>query len=208
MMEIFTKMDYRSITQNLENELVRCKKENVGLQRVIGLREWQIEFIKSSPLKDEKQKYDQNKEISRLKKQNVELESANEDISKILKENNEELSRLRNHSQSLLTQIKRLKLDKKSIQEELNRKRSSVDKAIMTDPIERLPEQANKDIYEKLLEKEEVFHLKNHNQKLMEEIKQLKDDKSQEETFKKLQNDNNLLENELGQIQQEASRLS
>ena len=78
-------MDYRSITQNLENELVRYKNENVRLQRVIGLREWQIEFIKSSPLKDEKQKYDQNKEISRLKKQNVELESANEDISKILK---------------------------------------------------------------------------------------------------------------------------
>lgn len=164
-------MDYRSIAQNLENELVRYKNENVRLQRVIGLREWQIRFIKLSPLKDEKQKYDKNKEISRLKKQNVELESANEDISKILKENNEELSRLRNHSQSLLTQIKKLKLDKKSIQKELNRKRSSVDKAIMTDPIERLPEQANKDIDGKVLEKEEVCHLKNHIQELMAQIK-------------------------------------
>ena len=42
----------------------------------------------------------------------------------------------------------------------------------------------------------------------MEEIKQLKDDKSQEETFKKLQNDNNLLENKLEKIKQEASKLS
>ena len=42
----------------------------------------------------------------------------------------------------------------------------------MTDPIERLPEQSNKDIDEKLLEKEEeVCHLKNHNQELMEQIK-------------------------------------
>ena len=164
-------MDYSSIAQNLENELVHYKKENVRLQSVIELRECQIEFIKLSPLKDEKQKYDQNKEIYRLRKQNVEPESVNEDISKILKENNEELSCLRNHSQSLLTQIKKLKLDKKSIQEELNRKRSSIDKAIMTDPIERLPEQANKDIDGKVLEKEEVCHLKNHIQELMAQIK-------------------------------------
>lgn len=73
----------------------------------------------------------------------------------------------------------------------------------------RKSEQTNKDIDEKLLEKEEeVDHLKNHNQELMEQIKQLKDDKSQEENFKKLQNDNKLLENKLEQIQQEASRLS
>jgi len=36
----------------------------------------------------------------------------------------------------------------------------------------------------------------------------LKDDKSQEETFKKLKNDNKLLENNLEKIQQEASRSS
>lgn len=35
----------------------------------------------------------------------------------------------------------------------------------------------------------------------------MNDDKSQEENFKKLQNDNKLLENKLEQIQQEASRL-
>ena len=42
---------------------------------------------------------------------------------------------------------------------------------------------------------------------MMEHIKKLNDDeKSQEETFKKLKNDNKLLENKLVQIQKETSK--
>ena len=189
---------FEATNKQLEFEIKKEKyfgkiteEENRNLKKRIKECITQIEELKS-----EKQKYDKNKEIS----QNVKLESINEENSrlrelnqklieqiksfkntqsentdlknKIIKlENNEELVRLRNHSQSLLTQIKKLKLDKKSIQEELNRKRLSVDKAIMTDPIERLLEQANKDIDGKVLEKEEVFHLKNHIQELMAQIK-------------------------------------
>ena len=82
-----------------------------------------------------------------------------------------------------------------------------------------------------MLEKiEENYRLKNHNQnlqlklsrndeensslkrvyqELLEHIKKLRDDeKSQKEKFKKIQYDNNLLENKLDQILKEASRLS
>jgi hypothetical protein len=44
--------------------------------------------------------------------------------------------RLKQHNQDLLTQIKRLKHDKKSLQEELVRKISIVDKKTMTEPME------------------------------------------------------------------------
>ena len=66
----------------------------------------------------------------------------------------------------------------------------------------RKMEQANEDIKGKLLEKEEEnSYLRNRNQNLMEQIKKLYDDKkSQKETFKKLKNDNKLLENKLEQI--------
>ena len=89
----------------------------------------------------------------------------------MLSSNTEELFQLRNHSKILVTKIKKLKNIQKT-------------------------EQSNEDIEEKLLEKqEENCHLKTHNQDLKEHIKKLKDDeKSQEETFKKIQNDNKLLE--------------
>ena len=48
--------------------------------------------------------------------------------------------------------------------------------------------------------------MRNLNQELEEQIKKLKDDKqSQDERFEKIQNNNNLLENKLVQIQNEAS---
>jgi hypothetical protein len=50
----------------------------------------------------------------------------------------EELLRLKRHNQDLLTQIKKLKHDKKSLQEELDRKTSLVDKGTMTGPIKKL----------------------------------------------------------------------
>ena len=54
-----------------------------------------------------------------------------------------------------------------------------------------------------MLEKEdEIFHLRNHNQYMMEQVNKLnKDEKSQEEMCKKLKNDNKLLENKLKHIQ-------
>ena len=57
-------------------------------------------------------------------------------------------------------------------------------------------QQYNEDIEGKLLEtQEEKCHLKIHDQYLKEQIKKLKDNKnSQEETIKKIQNDNKLLE--------------
>ena len=53
-------------------------------------------------------------------------------------ENKEEILLLRQHNQDLLTQIKNLKHDKKSLQEEIDHKTSLVDKETMTDPIEKL----------------------------------------------------------------------
>jgi hypothetical protein len=57
-------------------------------------------------------------------------------INKVDKlEDEEEISRLRVHNQNLLTQIKNLKHDKKTLQEKLDHKTPLVDKETMTDPI-------------------------------------------------------------------------
>ena len=89
----------------------------------------------------------------------------------MISNNNDDIIRLRNHNKILVTKNENLKNIWKF-------------------------EQDNEDIEGKLLEKEEEnCHLRNHNQNLMERIKKWNDDeKSQEETFKKINNDKMLLE--------------
>jgi hypothetical protein len=64
------------------------------------------------------------------------LEQGNQGLKEKLTKEEEESSCLRNLNQNLLKQIKRLKHDKKSLQEELDRKTSIVDKETMTEPME------------------------------------------------------------------------
>ena len=86
---------------------------------------------------------------------------------KIIKDKNEEIFRLKDHSQKLLTQIKKSK-DRKQCFQKL--------------------EQENEDIEKKLLEKdEESSHLKNPNQILFEQIKMLKEEKSKKEDKNKVE---------------------
>ena len=97
----------------------------------------------------------------------------NLDITKInntLSSNMEEVIRLRNHNKTSITKTKKLKNNQKT-------------------------KHFNEDFKGKILEKqEENCRLKNHNQELEERIKKLKDKKLQEETIKRIQNDNRPLE--------------
>jgi hypothetical protein len=66
-------------------------------------------------------------------------ESEKDDKNKVDKSDNKENLRLKVHNQSLLTQIKKLKSDKKSLQnklEQLINKESLVDKEAMSEPME------------------------------------------------------------------------
>jgi hypothetical protein len=63
------------------------------------------------------------------------LEQENQGLKEKLTEEEEESSCLRNLNQNLLEQIKRLKHDKKTLQEKLDRKTSLVDKETMIEPI-------------------------------------------------------------------------
>jgi hypothetical protein len=66
------------------------------------------------------------------------MENMQKEIDKIIIDKNEEISRLKNHSQNLIAQIKRLKGEKKLHQEtstQLANKKSLIDKETMTDPI-------------------------------------------------------------------------
>jgi hypothetical protein len=67
------------------------------------------------------------------------MQNMQKEIDKIITDKNEEISRLKNHSQNLITQIKKLKGEKKSQQEtlkQLTNKKSLIDKETMIDPIE------------------------------------------------------------------------
>jgi hypothetical protein len=60
-------------------------------------------------------------------------------FDEVVIDKDEDISRLNKHSQSLITQIKRLENEKKSQQEmlkQLTNKESLIDKERMTDPIE------------------------------------------------------------------------
>jgi hypothetical protein len=135
------------------------------------------------------------------------------EFDEVITDKNEEISRLKDHSKKLLTQIKKSKDRKQCIQK---------------------LEQENQDLEKNLSEKnEENSHLKNLNQGLLEQIRKLKEeklenpdikdiDKSDNEEnshlknhnqnllmqIKKLKNDKRLLENKLEQIQKEASKSS
>jgi hypothetical protein len=81
------------------------------------------------------------------------------DFDEAIMDKNEEISRLKDHSQKLLTKIKKSK-DKKQFVQKL--------------------EQENQDLKKKLLEKnEENSHLKNINKKLLEQIRMLKEEESE-----------------------------
>ena len=96
----------------------------------------------------------------------------------------EQVFRLKNHYQTLVTKIKKLKRIRKL-------------------------EQVNEDFEGKIIKKQEENHcLRNLNQQLEEQIKELKEDKkSQVERFEKIQSNNTLSENKLEQIQKEYFRL-
>ena len=101
----------------------------------------------------------------------------------MLSSNTEEIFRLRNHNKTLITKIKKLKHSN-------NR------------------EHFSEDLEGRTLEKlEENQCLKNCNQELENQIKKLEiDKKSQDEIFKKIQNHNNLQENQEAQIKEDASK--
>ena len=110
-------------------------------------------------------------------------------FNKVIASKEEEISRLRDHNQKLLLQIRNPK-NKVQCSQKLEEKIQA--------------------LQQKLLGKdEEYFTLKKVNQELEDQIEKLKEDKqSQDESFEKIQNNNNLLENKLVQIQKEASILS
>ena len=72
----------------------------------------------------------------------------------------------------------------------------------------RKSKQVNEDFEGKIIKKREENHrLRNLNQELEEQIKELKEDKkSQVERFEKIQSNNTLLENKLEHIQKEVSK--
>ena len=110
-------------------------------------------------------------------------------FDKVIANKKEKISRLRDHNQKLLLQIKKAK-DKVQCSQKLEEKIQA--------------------LQQKLLEKgEENSAMKKVNQELEEQIEKLKRDKqSQDKRFEEIQNNNNLLENKLAQSHKEASRLS
>ena len=162
--------------------------------------ESELEYYKESNQKrqfeNDKEKYFNDLINTKLKdrirestKQTKEFEITKNKFDKDIQERDEEISRLRDHNQKLLLQIKK---EKDKVQ-----RNQKLEKKIQV-------------LQQKLLGKdEEYFTLKKVNQELEDQIEKLKEDKqSQDEMFEKIHNNNNLLENKLVQIQKEASRLS
>ena len=91
----------------------------------------------------------------------------------MLSSNTEEIFQLRNHNKTLITKIKKLKDNNKR-------------------------EHSREDLEGRILEKQEENQcLNNRNQELQNQIKELEiEKKSQEEIIEKIQNHNNLLENQ------------
>ena len=100
-----------------------------------------------------------------------------EEFDKLIIDKEEEISRLRDHNQKLLLQIKKAK-DKAQYNQKL--------------------EEENQDLQKKLLENiKENNHLKKRKQDLIDHISKLKyDDKAQEEMIRNLKNDKCSLEKE------------
>ena len=101
----------------------------------------------------------------------------------MLLSNTEEIFLLRNNNKTLITKIKKLKHNSKS-------------------------EHSGEDLEGRILEKKEENQcLNNHNQELENQINKLEIEKNlQDERIKKIQDHNNLLENQETQIQENASK--
>ena len=112
-----------------------------------------------------------------------------EELDEVIMDKEEEISRLRDHNQKLLLQIKKAKEEVQCNQ--------------------KLEEEI-RDLQKELSGKDkENSSLKRVNQELLEKTKKLREgEKPQEERLKKIQYDNKLLENKLVQTLKEASRLS
>ena len=104
-------------------------------------------------------------------------------INNVLSSNTEEIFRLRNHNKTLITKIKKIK--------HTSKREHSIEY------LEGI-----------ILEKQEENQCQNIViQELEKQIKKLENDKkSQDEIFEKIQSHNNLLENKVAQIQEDASR--
>ena len=117
------------------------------------------------------------KEISKILSQGNEksIQTIQKDFDKIIAVKEEEISRLRDHNQKLLLQIKKAK-DKAQYNQKL--------------------EEENQDLHKKLVENiEENNHLKKRKQDLIDHIPKLKyDEKAQDEMLRNLKNDKYLLE--------------
>jgi hypothetical protein len=101
------------------------EQENQGLKEKSTEKEEEISCLRNLNHK----LLEQIKILKDKKKENLESEKHNRS------KNKEDFLRLRRHNQDLLTKIKKLKHDKKTLQENLDRKTSLVDKETMTDPI-------------------------------------------------------------------------
>ena len=104
-------------------------------------------------------------------------------INNVLSSNTEEIFHLRNHNQTLIRKIKKLKHGSKR-------------------------EHSSEDLKGRILEKHEENQCqKNIIQELEKQIKKLENDKkSQDERFEKIQSHNNILEKKVAQIQEDTSR--
>jgi hypothetical protein len=149
----FILTEYQNDYKKLEDELAYYKETNRNLQNEVVMEKLKNKLYSfqakrneelHAQIKDERKKYDKtllerNQEISRLKDQNQKLEQANQNLIKKLSEKDEENCRLKIHNQSLLTQIKKIKSDKKTVEDKLEQlinKESLVDKETMTEPME------------------------------------------------------------------------
>ena len=149
----FILIEYQNDYKKLEDELAYYKETNKNLQNEVAMEKLKNKLYSfqekhneelHAQIKDERKKYvktllERNQEISRLKYQNQKLEQANQNLIKKLSEKDEENCRLKIHNQCLLTQIKKIKSDKKMIHEKLEQpinKESLVDKETMIEPIE------------------------------------------------------------------------
>jgi chromosome segregation ATPase len=135
--------------------------------------------------------------IRELIAQNEELKTERQKMDQDLLERDEEISRLKNHSEKLLTQIKNSRDTKQRVQEleqenqDLGKKLSGNDEEasrlknlnkklleqikILKDERKKNLESKNKD--DKSEDKEELLRLKRHNQDLLTQIKRFKHDK-------------------------------
>ena len=170
-------------------DAVKNKEEIKQLNKIIKDKDDKITQIQTKGKCQEAENCLLQQQIQELQQKEEDSKKAHKlEITKVnntLISNIEEIYRLRNHNKILITKIKKLKHSRKK-------------------------EQTNEYLKGRVLENQgENQCLKNLNQELEKQIKNLKEEKnSQDERFEKIQSKNNILENKIAQIQKEASRLS